>query len=45
MNGIMRRDPRVLRWTVLKLADKIEDISEEGFKVVNSDPTVADIVD
>ncbi|KAF5322154.1 hypothetical protein D9619_001897 [Psilocybe cf. subviscida] len=45
LNGIMRRDPRVLRWTVLKLADKIEDISEEGLKIVTKDPTVADIID
>jgi small subunit ribosomal protein S6 len=26
----MRRDPRVLRWTVLKLADKIEDLARKG---------------
>jgi small subunit ribosomal protein S6 len=45
LNGIMRRDPRVLRWTVLKLADRIEDISEEGLKVAANDSTVADIVD
>ncbi|KAG5353766.1 putative 28S ribosomal protein S6, mitochondrial [Termitomyces sp. J132] len=33
LNAIMRRDPRVIRWTVLKLADKVEDIAEEGHKV------------
>lgn len=30
LNGIMRRDPRVLRWTVLKLADKLEDLARKG---------------
>lgn len=42
----MRRDPRVLRWTVLKLADKVEDLSKKGEKVITADkPTVADIID
>ena len=26
----MRRDPRVIRWTVLKLADKLEDLARKG---------------
>ncbi|TFK20770.1 hypothetical protein FA15DRAFT_646540 [Coprinopsis marcescibilis] len=34
LNGIMRRDPRVLRWTVLKLADKVEDISKQGERLL-----------
>ena len=47
LNGIMRRDPRVLRWTVLKLADKVEDISQKGQKIpVNNQPSsLADILD
>ncbi|KAG6903025.1 hypothetical protein C0995_007458 [Termitomyces sp. Mi166 len=32
LNAIMRGDPRVIRWTVLKLADKVEDIAKEGQK-------------
>ncbi|KAG6886156.1 hypothetical protein C0993_000674 [Termitomyces sp. T159_Od127] len=32
LNAIMRRDPRVIRWTVLKLAEKVEDVAEEGQK-------------
>src|SRR4051794_17569074 len=47
LNGIMRRDPRVLRWTVLKLADKVEDISKQGqkFRVDNKPLAVDEIVD
>ncbi|KAF8897026.1 ribosomal protein S6 [Gymnopilus junonius] len=46
LNGIMRRDPRVLRWTVLKLADKVEDLSRKGEKVIlPCKPTVADLID
>jgi small subunit ribosomal protein S6 len=33
LNGIMRRDPRVLRWTVLKLADTLEDLAKQGQKM------------
>jgi len=33
LNGIMRRDPRVLRWTVLKLADDLEELAEQGQKL------------
>ena len=29
----MRRDPRVLRWTVLKLADNLEELAEQGQKM------------
>jgi small subunit ribosomal protein S6 len=32
LNSIMRRDPRVIRWTVLKLGAKVEDIAKEGQK-------------
>ncbi|KAF8200938.1 ribosomal protein S6 [Pholiota molesta] len=46
LNGIMRRDPRVLRWTVIKLADKVEDLSVEGQKVMTAHraPIVSDII-
>jgi small subunit ribosomal protein S6 len=33
LNGIMRRDPRVLRWTVLKLADNLEELAKHGQKM------------
>jgi small subunit ribosomal protein S6 len=33
LNGIMRRDPRVLRWTVLKLADNLEELAKQGQKM------------
>ncbi|KAH9485460.1 37S ribosomal protein MRP17, mitochondrial [Psilocybe cubensis] len=46
LNGIMRSDPRVLRWTVLKLADRVEDLSIKGEKVIlPHKPTVQDIID
>lgn len=28
LNSIMRSDPRVIRWTMLKLGEKIEDVVE-----------------
>ncbi|KAF4621278.1 hypothetical protein D9613_000755 [Agrocybe pediades] len=36
LNGILRRDPRVLRWTVLKVADRVEDLSKKGESVVST---------
>ncbi|KAG6849831.1 hypothetical protein H0H93_004640 [Arthromyces matolae] len=36
LNAIMRRDPRVIRWTLLKLADKVEDVAEEGLKAIEA---------
>lgn len=30
----MRRDPRVLRWTVLKMGDRVEDVAKEGRKLL-----------
>ncbi|PPQ79961.1 hypothetical protein CVT25_003033 [Psilocybe cyanescens] len=46
LNGIMRSDPRVLRWTVLKLADRIEELSDKGGKVILPHrPAVQDVVD
>lgn len=44
LNGIMRRDPRVLRWTVLKLADKVEDIAKEGERLATGSNRAEDIV-
>lgn len=32
----MRRDPRVLRWTVLKLGDRVEDVARQGRKLQQS---------
>jgi small subunit ribosomal protein S6 len=29
LNSIMRGDPRVIRWTTLKLGEKLEDIVKE----------------
>lgn len=26
----MRRDPRVIRWTILKLGDTVEKVAQEG---------------
>ncbi|TFK44790.1 ribosomal protein S6 [Crucibulum laeve] len=49
LNSIMRRDPRVLRWTVLKLGDKVEDIAKVGQKALTAEvlqrQSVEDLVD
>ncbi|KAF8161175.1 ribosomal protein S6 [Crassisporium funariophilum] len=48
LNGIMRRDPRVLRWTVLKLADELEELAKQGKRIEidgNRPVTVEDIID
>ncbi|KAJ7770132.1 hypothetical protein DFH07DRAFT_266167 [Mycena maculata] len=37
LNSIMRRDPRVIRWTVLKLASRPEDIAREGRRTIHGD--------
>jgi hypothetical protein len=29
LNSIMRSDPRVIRWTMLKLGEKIEDVVQD----------------
>jgi len=31
----MRRDPRVIRWTILKLGEKVEDVAAEGSKALS----------
>ena len=43
----MRRDPRVIRWTILKLGDKVEDIGKEGQKMLRagSEMYVSDVID
>lgn len=33
LNRIMRRDPRVIRWTVLKIADNLEALAKQGQKL------------
>ncbi|EPQ57586.1 hypothetical protein GLOTRDRAFT_105066 [Gloeophyllum trabeum ATCC 11539] len=34
-NSIMRKDPRVIRWTTLKIGDKVEDIVEPPEKTIH----------
>ena len=34
LNGIMRRDPRVIRWNVLKLGDEVEDLAKQGQRIL-----------
>jgi len=34
LNNFLRQEPRVLRWTVLKLGEKIEDVATEGQKII-----------
>jgi len=41
LNSIMRRDPRVIRWTVLKLGDKVEDIAAHGSKALDGSRNLA----
>lgn len=41
----MRRDPRVLRWTMLKLGDRVEDVARQGRKLTHPAPAAADVVD
>ncbi|KAI5890665.1 uncharacterized protein SCHCODRAFT_02632529 [Schizophyllum commune H4-8] len=46
LNGIMRQDPRVIRWSVLKLAERPEELATEGKKVMKgSNLTAEDLVD
>ncbi|KAG6916669.1 hypothetical protein DXG01_005893 [Tephrocybe rancida] len=44
LNAIMRRDPRVIRWTVLKLADKVDAVAEQGHKAMSQTGSVQDLV-
>ncbi|KAJ7924908.1 hypothetical protein B0H13DRAFT_2229845 [Mycena leptocephala] len=37
LNSLMRRDPRVIRWTVLKLGSRPEDIAKEGRRTIHGD--------
>lgn len=32
LNSIMRSDPRVIRWTMLKLGEKVEDVVQSPEK-------------
>lgn len=41
----MRRDPRVLRWTVLKLGDRVEDIARQGEQIIIGQSSVDDLID
>lgn len=37
LNRLMRQDPRVVRWTVLKLGSRPEDIAREGQRALLGD--------
>ncbi|KAJ7072242.1 ribosomal protein S6 [Mycena amicta] len=37
LNSLMRQDPRVIRWTVLKLGSRPEDIAREGARAIRGD--------
>lgn len=42
----MRQDPRVIRWSVLKLAERAEELAVEGKKVMKGSKLSAeDLVD
>ncbi|KAF9070644.1 ribosomal protein S6 [Rhodocollybia butyracea] len=44
LNKIMRQDPMVLRWTILKLGAKVEDLALEGRKTIHGEEfTVASV--
>ncbi|KAF9012410.1 ribosomal protein S6 [Cyathus striatus] len=45
LNGIMRRDPRILRWSVMKLGEKAEDIAKAGELAQARQLTVEHVVD
>jgi small subunit ribosomal protein S6 len=45
LNNFLRRDPRVLRWTVLKLGDRVEDVARQGRKITQTSPPAEDIAD
>ncbi|KAF7306134.1 hypothetical protein HMN09_00768700 [Mycena chlorophos] len=37
LNRLMRQDPRVIRWTVIKLASRPEDVAQEGARAIRGD--------
>ncbi|KAF5370879.1 hypothetical protein D9758_002011 [Tetrapyrgos nigripes] len=41
LNKIMRQDPLVIRWTVLKLGSKVEDVAAEGRKAIEGEEWLA----
>lgn len=41
LNNFLRRDPLVLRWTVLKKAEKAEDVATAGRKLIH--PILKDV--
>lgn len=46
LKSLMRQDPRVLRWTVLKLGDKVEDIAKVGENLQRgNNGTLSDLID
>ncbi|KAF8622724.1 hypothetical protein AX15_006815 [Amanita polypyramis BW_CC] len=46
LKNLMRHDPRVLRWTIMKQGSKVEDIATESRKILGGEPGhAADLVD
>ena len=46
LNKLMRQDPRVIRWTILNLGSKVQDVAAEGQKITKGDiQTLSDLVD
>lgn len=37
LNVVMRQDPQVIRWTILKRASKLEDVALLGNRITNED--------
>ncbi|KAK2463210.1 hypothetical protein APHAL10511_004865 [Amanita phalloides] len=42
LNRLMRQDPRVIRWSILKLGSKVDEIATEGQKIHMGQPSHAD---
>ncbi len=37
LNYLMKQDPRVVRWTILKLGTKVEDVTVKGQNIKTDD--------
>lgn len=37
LNGVMRQDPAIIRWTVLKRASRAEDVAKVGSRILFGD--------
>lgn len=38
LSGLLRHDPRVIRWTMIKLGEKVEDVVEPPAKTLKAPP-------